>query len=310
MKKSKILCLVTALCLLCTLLVGAAAAGEAAPLKKIGVAFMKNDPFMVPLYNGMKEVCDQNGIELIAYYAENDIEKQISQCSDLLQQGIDGLIVMPVDFEGITPALDEAQKAGVPVVSVDAACADADKTIAYIASDNYKAGYLCGEHVLSTLESAKILVLSHPEIKCTIDRLQGFKDAIDGHEGYEIIAEQPSSGLYDKGMSIMDNWLQQYTDFNVVFAINDGSCQGAIASMQAANRLEGVQTYAVDGQQQMADYILEGLHTAEAAQNPYAMGQGAVELLIKNAKGESYEYENLLEVTLLTKDNAKDYVGF
>lgn len=310
MKKSKILCLVTALCLLCTLLVGAAAVGEAAPLKKIGVAFMKNDPFMVPLYNGMKEVCDQNGIELIAYYAENDIEKQISQCSDLLQQEIDGLIVMPVDFEGITPALDEALKAGVPVVSVDAACADADKTIAYIASDNYKAGYLCGEHVLSTLESAKILVLSHPEIKCTIDRLQGFKDAIDGHEGYEIIAEQPSSGLYDKGMSIMDNWLQQYTDFNVVFAINDGSCQGAIASMQAANRLEGVQTYAVDGQQQMADYILEGLHTAEAAQNPYAMGQGAVELLIKNAKGESYEYENLLEVTLLTKDNAKEYVGF
>lgn len=310
MKKSKILSLVTALCLLCTLLVGAAAVGEAAPLKKIGVAFMKNDPFMVPLYNGMKEVCDQNGIELIAYYAENDIEKQISQCSDLLQQEIDGLIVMPVDFEGITPALDEALKAGVPVVSVDAACSDADKTIAYIASDNYKAGYLCGEHVLSTLESAKILVLSHPEIKCTIDRLQGFKDAIDGHEGYEIIAEQPSSGLYDKGMSIMDNWLQQYTDFNVVFAINDGSCQGAIASMQAANRLEGVQTYAVDGQQQMADYILEGLHTAEAAQNPYAMGQGAVELLIKNAKGESYEYENLLEVTLLTKDNAKEYVGF
>lgn len=310
MKKSRILCIVTVLCLLCTMFAGIATAEQDAPLKKIGVAFMKNDPFMVPLFNGMKDVCDQNGIEIIDYYAENDIEKQISQCSDLLQQGIDALIVMPVDFEGITPALDEAQKAGVPVVSVDAACADAEKTIAYIASDNYKAGYLCGEHVLSTLDSAKILVLSHPEIKCTIDRLQGFKDAIEGHEGYEIIAEQPGSGLYDKGMAIMDNWLQQYADFNVLFAINDGSCQGAIASMQAANRLTGVQTYAVDGQQQMADYILEGLHTAEAAQNPYAMGQGAVELLIKNANGEAFEYENLLDVTLLTTDNAKEYVGF
>lgn len=310
MKKSRILCLVTVLCLLCTMFAGIATAEQNVPLKKIGVAFMKNDPFMVPLFNGMKDVCDKNGIEIIDYYAENDIEKQISQCSDLLQQGIDALIVMPVDFEGITPALDEAQKAGVPVVSVDAACADAEKTIAYIASDNYKAGYLCGEHVLSTLDSAKILVLSHPEIKCTIDRLQGFKDAIAGHEGYEIIAEQPGSGLYDKGMAIMDNWLQQYSDFDVLFAINDGSCQGAIASMQAANRLTGVQTYAVDGQQQMADYIIEGLHTAEAAQNPFAMGQGAVELLIKNANGEAFEYENLLDVTLLTTDNAKDYVGF
>lgn len=211
MKKTRILSVVAVLCLLLGMFAGAAVAEETPELKKIGVAFMKNDPFMVPLYNGMKEVCDANGIELIEYYAENDIEKQISQCDDLLQQDIDGLIVMPVDFEGITPALDAAQKAGVPVVSVDAACADAEKTIAYIASDNYKAGWLCGEHVLETLDSAKILVLSHPEIKCTIDRLQGFKDALEGHEGYEIISEQPCSGLYDKGMTIMDNWLQQYT---------------------------------------------------------------------------------------------------
>ena len=306
--KKRILCLVSVLCLL--LGIFGAASAEVDGLKKIGFACMKNDPFMVPLCNGMQEVCDANGIELIVYYDDNDIEKQISQCDDLLQQNIDGLIVMPVDFEGITPALDAAAKAGVPVVSVDAACADAEKTIAYIASDNFKAGQLCGEHLLATKDSAKILVLSHPEIKCTIDRLAGFKAALEGHDGYEILSEQPSSGLYDKGMAIMDNWLQQFSDFDVVFAINDGSLQGAIASMQAANRLEGVQTYAVDGQQQMADYIKEGLQTAEAAQNPYAMGQGAVELLIKNAKGEPFEYENLLDVTLLTKDNVDGYVGF
>ncbi len=306
--KKRIHCLVSVLCLL--LGIFGAASAEVDGLKKIGFACMKNDAFMVPLCNGMQEVCDANGIELIVYYADNDIEKQISQCDDLLQQNIDGLIVMPVDFEGITPALDAAAKAGVPVVSVDAACADAEKTIAYIASDNFKAGQLCGEHLLATKDSAKILVLSHPEIKCTIDRLAGFKAALEGHDGYEILSEQPSSGLYDKGMAIMDNWLQQFSDFDVVFAINDGSLQGAIASMQAANRLEGVQTYAVDGQQQMADYIKEGLQTAEAAQNPYAMGQGAVELLIKNAKGEPFEYENLLDVTLLTKDNVDGYVGF
>ena len=115
MKKTRILSVVAVLCLLLGMFAGAAVAEETPELKKIGVAFMKNDPFMVPLYNGMKEVCDANGIELIEYYAENDIEKQISQCDDLLQQDIDGLIVMPVDFEGITPALDAAQKAGVPV---------------------------------------------------------------------------------------------------------------------------------------------------------------------------------------------------
>lgn len=285
---------------------------EAVPgeLKKIGVAFMKTDPFMVPLYDGMKAKCDENGIELIAYYADNDIEKQISQVDDLLQQDIDGLIVMPVDFEGITPALEAAAKVNVPVVSVDAECAKKDLTIAYIASDNYAAGYACGENVLKTLDKAQIVALTHPEIKCTIDRYQGFKDAIEGKEGYEIIAEQPASGLMDKAMTVMDNMVQAHPEFDVVFCINDGSSQGAISSLEAANRLEGVQVYAVDGQQANADLIKAGKLTGEAAQEPYKMGEGAVELLVKHSKGESYEYENLLDINFLTSENVEGYEGF
>lgn len=288
------------------------AASEAAggELKKIGVAFMKTDPFMVPLYDGMKAKCDENGIELIAYYADNDIEKQISQVDDLLQQDIDGLIVMPVDFEGITPALEAAAKVNVPVVSVDAECAKKDLTIAYIASDNYAAGYACGEYVLKTLDEAKIVALTHPEIKCTIDRYQGFKDAIEGKEGFEIVAEQPASGLMDKAMTVMDNMVQAQPEIDVVFCINDGSSQGAISSLEAANRLEGVQVYAVDGQQANADLIKAGKLTGEAAQQPYKMGEGAVDLLIKNSKGESFEYENLLEINFLTKENVDGYEGF
>lgn len=279
-------------------------------LKKIGVAFMKTDPFMVPLYDGMKAKCDENGIELIAYYADNDIEKQISQVDDLLQQDIDGLIVMPVDFEGITPALEAAAKVNVPVVSVDAECAKKELTIAYIASDNYAAGYACGENVLKTLDEAKIVALTHPEIKCTIDRYQGFKDAIEGKEGYEIIAEQPASGLMDKAMTVMDNMIQAQPEIDVVFCINDGSSQGAISSLEAANRLEGVQVYAVDGQQANADLIKAGKLTGEAAQEPYKMGEGAVELLVKHSKGESFEYENLLDINFLTNENVEGYEGF
>ena len=277
--------------------------------KKIGVAFMKSDPFMVPLAQGMKDVCEENGMELIEYYADNDIETQISQCDDLLQQDIDGLIVMPVDYEGITPALEAAEKAGVPVVSVDAEAAAKEKTIAYIASDNYKAGQLCAENVLETLDGGKVVILSHPEIKCTIDRQAGFEETLAQNENFEIIAEQPCKGLMDQAMNAMDNIIQANPDIDVVFAINDGSSQGAIASLQAAGMIDDVQVYGIDGQQQQADYIMEGLLTAEAAQRPYDMGKGAAELLIKHFNGEPYEYENLLDVDLITEENAADYEG-
>ena len=74
--------------------------------------------------------------------------------------------------------------------------------------------------------------------------------------------------------------------------------------------IDDVQVYGIDGQQQQADYIMEGLLTAEAAQRPYDMGKGAAELLIKHFNGESYEYENLLDVDLITEENAADYEGF
>ncbi|MDY3250147.1 MAG: substrate-binding domain-containing protein [Candidatus Choladocola sp.] len=280
-------------------------------LEKIGVTFMKTDPFMVPLYNGMKDYCDELGIELIAYYADNDIETQINQADDLIQQGIQALIVMPVDAEGITPALDAAAAADIPVVSVDAACAEAEKTIAYIASNNYAAGYECGKHVTETLDSAKIIALTHPEILCTIERYQGFCDAIEeGGDAYEIIAEQPCKGLMAEAMNAMDNLIQAHDDFNVVFCINDGSSQGAISSLEAANRLEGVQVYGIDGQQTNADLIKEGKLTGESAQQPYEMGKGAVDLIVKHFAGEAYEYENLLDITFLTAENVEGYEGF
>ena len=53
MKKTRILSVVAVLCLLLGMFAGAAVAEETPELKKIGVAFMKNDPFMVPLYNGI-----------------------------------------------------------------------------------------------------------------------------------------------------------------------------------------------------------------------------------------------------------------
>lgn len=280
-------------------------------LEKIGVTFMKTDPFMVPLYNGMKDYCEDLGIELVEYYADNDIETQINQVDDLIQQDIDALIVMPVDAEGITPALQAAEKAEIPVVSVDAACSEADLTIAYIASNNYAAGYECGKNVVETLDSAKIIALTHPEILCTIERYNGFKDAIaEGGDAYEIVAEQPCQGLMAEAMNAMDNLIQAQNEIDVVFCINDGSSQGAISSLEAANRLEGVQVYGIDGQQANADLIKEGKLTGESAQQPYEMGKGAVDLLVKHFSGEEYEYENLLDINFLTIDNVEGYEGF
>lgn len=275
-----------------------------------GAAIMKNAPFTVELYKGIKSICDENGIKLIEYYADNNIETQLAQIDDLLQQGIDGLIVMAVDYQGIKPGLEAAAAAGIPVVSVDSPVYDEALTIAYVASDNYNAGFTCGKNVVDTLEAGNVVILSAPEIKACIDRVQGFKDAIATNPNLVIVSEQSTDAVMDKALSVMENIMQAQSQIDVVFGNNDASAEAAVTSLKGANRLEGVQIYGVDGEQTMFDYISNGEATGDAAQQPFEMGATGTQLLMKHLAGEKVDYENLLKTVLVTIKNCAEYKGF
>lgn len=276
-----------------------------------GCTFMKNAPFMEPLAAGMQEYCDEKGYEFISYYADNDISLQISQCEDLIAQGVDGLIVMPVDAAGIKPGLEAAAAAGIPVCSVDADVEDQDLVIGYVASNNYLAGYLAGQDVLEQHpDGCDVVVLSHPEILCTQEREAGFVDALaEGGDKYNIVSTQPCKGLQDQAMTVMENMIQAY-EFEVAFCINDPSAQAAANVLKSAGMSDQVDVYGVDGEQASADYIMEGLMRGDSAQQPHLMGYLACEKLDNYMKGEEVEYETLLDIQFITEENAAEYEGF
>lgn len=278
----------------------------------IGCTFMKNAPFMEPLAAGMQAYCDEKGYEFIAYYADNDISLQISQCEDLIAQGVDGLIVMPVDAAGIKPGLEAAAAAGIPACSVDADVEDQELVIGYVASNNYLAGQLAGEDVVKRHpDGCNVVVLSHPEILCTQEREAGFLDALKeaGEDKYPIVSTQPCKGLQDQAMTVMENMVQAY-EFEVAFCINDPSAQAAANVLKSAGLIDKVDVYGVDGEQASADYIKEGMMRGDSAQQPYQMGYLACEKLDKHLQGEEVEYETLLDIQFITEENADEYSGF
>lgn len=107
-----------------------------------------------------------------------DQNKQNDQIHELLSNEIDLLVINPVDFQQISPALEEARQANVPVVIVDSQVSDPELVACTIASDNYGAGVLCAEHLMQTRDSARIALLEHPAAQSGVDRIQGFCDTI------------------------------------------------------------------------------------------------------------------------------------
>ncbi|MDF2612283.1 MAG: sugar transporter substrate-binding protein [Clostridia bacterium] len=275
---------------------------------RFGATYMTlNNPFFGALNGGIKEVVEANGDSLVALDPALDVNKQISQIEDLVAQGVDAIFVNPADWKGIRPGLEAAEKAGIPVINVDAPVFDIELVDSVIVSDNYNAGVLCAKDMMSKMDKAKIVILEHPTAKSAIDRTDGFINTIKDNPNYEIVAKQSSDGQLEQAMPVMENIIQANPEINVVMALNDPTAMGALAALQAANRAEGVLIYGVDGAPEAKQMIKEGKMTGSAAQSPIGIGKQAADIAYKILKGESFEKEIFVPVIYIDKNNVDEY---
>ena len=99
-----------------------------------------NNPFYSVIDEELRLVIESRGDILLTRDPALDQERQNEEIRDLLHENIDLLVLNPVDYREIEPALREAQKAGVPVVVIDSQVSDSNLVACTIASDNYGAG--------------------------------------------------------------------------------------------------------------------------------------------------------------------------
>lgn len=97
------------------------------------------NPFFVALQDAINEVVTAHGDTLVALDPQNSNETQLSQIEDMISQGIVAMFINPVDRDGITPALDALEAAGIPMFGFDTEVTDIDKLVTYAGSDNYNA---------------------------------------------------------------------------------------------------------------------------------------------------------------------------
>ncbi|PKM58291.1 MAG: sugar ABC transporter substrate-binding protein [Firmicutes bacterium HGW-Firmicutes-3] len=275
---------------------------------KFGATYMTlNNPFFVLLNKGIKDVVEANGDKLIALDPALDPDKQISQIEDLISQGVDAIFVTPVDWKDIRPALEAAEKAGIPIINVDAPVYDTELVASIIASDNYNAGVICANDMMRKLNKAKIVILEHPTAKSAIDRTQGFIDTIAGMDNYEIVARESSEGQLEQAMSVMQNIIQVNPEINVVMALNDPTAMGAIAALQAVKSEEKVLVYGIDGAPEAKQMIKDRKMTATAAQSPMTIGMTAAQVAYDILAGKEVKKEIFVDIIFIDVYNVDEY---
>src|SRR5690625_2638638 len=251
-----------------------------------------NNPFFVTLKDGLEAAAEEKGYEVIVVDAQDDSAKQVNDVADMMQQGIDYLVVNPTDSAAISSSVESANASDIPVITLDRSV-ESGEVASFIASDNVAGGEMGARFIVDELgEGAKVAELEGvPGASATRERGEGFTNVAE--ESLDVVTSQTANFNRSEGLNVTQNILQANPDIDAIFAHNDEMALGALESAP-----DDVLVIGFDGSEDEINSVENGGLDATVAQQPDLMGETAVDTVEKLQNGESVDEEIKVELTL------------
>ena len=274
----------------------------------IGASYMTmNNEFYEILNEQISHRVEAEGDRLILRDPALSVSRQVEQIEMMLEEGISVLILTPVNSDGLTQVLTKAHEQGVKIIVVDSNVSDEDLVDCTIVSDNYKAGCKLGECLLQNRENSDIVIMTHDTAGSGQERVQGFLDTIEGHEGIRVVEKVPCEGQLEIAMPAMEELIEKGVIFDSVFCLNDPSSLGAAAALESKDLLDKVDIYGIDASPDAKQLIYEGKMVASVAQFPSRIGEEAANAIYDLLEGREVKSYISVPVELVTRENVEQY---
>lgn len=271
-----------------------------------------NHPWRVAMVEGNKSWAEANlpNVELIVTDGQNDSAKQAADVESLLAQNIQVLMISPLTQQALTPVVQEAMSAGIPVVEMDRKV-NTDTTV-YISAENEPIGFKTGEFFAQQLggKGNIVVIEGTAGASAAIEREKGFEDAIAKYPDLHIIAHQNADFLREGAAKFMEDVLQRFGpgEIDAVFAHNDEMALGAITAIEAAGRSSEIMVTGVDGQNNAIQAVKDGKLFATFT-FPFVAPEG-IQYAYRICAGLPIENKTvILESNTITKDNVDAWIG-
>jgi ribose transport system substrate-binding protein len=238
---------------------------------------------------------------------EDDREQQIQVVEGFVSQGVDGIVLAPLDNHALVRPVEEAKRAGVPTVIIDSGL-ESDQISSFVATDNLKGGSLAAERMGEVLGGkGKILLLRYMEGSAsTQDREAGFVQRLkEKYPGIELISsDQYAGATRDTAKRASENLLNRFADqVQGIFTPNESSTAGMLLALQDINKAGKIAFVGFDA----SDPFIEAMKTKQlqgiVVQNPFNMGYLGVRTMVESLQGTSVSKRIDTGVTMVTLDN-------
>jgi ribose transport system substrate-binding protein len=280
-----------------------------------------------PFFQGMtKGVVDAAAkypnVELINTNANGDANTQSTMVIDLINQGVDALILNPINANSIVPVVDRANKKNIPVFTLDRGAACGDCQVNFLETDNVALGREGAQFIADKLKKR------YGKIQGNVVDLVGLIGTTAGddrdrgftEEFNKIAAENPDlklvarqEGKFDQETSfnLMSQIMAANPQIDAVFNGNDDNAVGALRAIRQASKNvpmddpKHIIVVGIDGTAQALTAIRKGDMDATLSQNPLTMASQSVKYVDQFFNGDKSKIpqHEFWPHILLTKEN-------
>jgi len=278
---------------------------------KVGVSYQNlQNEFIQNIQEALSAKAKELDIELIEADGQGKSEYQISHVESFIVRKVDVIILNPCSVEGCKLAVQSANKAGIPILTVNNIVANQDMCETYVGSDSEESGRIQMEYVAKKLQGKGNIVILRGPIghDAEIGRRKGAQEILEKYPGIKVLFEQSANWSRDEAKAIMEVWLQSGQHIDAVVAQNDEMALGALKAVEEVDKLNDILIFGVDAIPDALDAINGGRMEATVFQDAKGQGIKAIEAAFRIAKGLQVEKTIYIPYDLVTRDDVYKYI--
>jgi inositol transport system substrate-binding protein len=291
----------------------AADAPQASGKIKIGVSISNfNDTFLTYMKDGMAEYAKSLGSDVEVTYvdAKEDAAAQLSQVENFISQGMNAVVVVPVNTEATTPITTACAAAKMPLVYVNRLPANLPEDVVFVGSNSIDAGIFQMEYIAEKIggKGNVVIMIGKLDNEAAIKRTEGVEQVAAKFPDITITKKQTANWSREEGLSLMENWLSSGDPIAAVASNNDDMALGAIQAIEAAGLLGQIFVGGVDATPDALAEMDKGRLDVTVFQDASGQGGGSIKAAVALAKGEKVENRVWIPFLLVTPDNYKEFM--
>ena len=279
-----------------------------------------NNPFFNQARDGCMVKADELGVTCeFTGPPQTEIAPQIQVLEGLIQRGVDGIALSPVDASSVVPVIQRAKEAGIPVITFDSDAAEGSGRLTFVGTDNFAAGQELGKLFLRFAPNgAKYgIVTGGLGAQNLNQRIAGFKDVVTGESYVEVGGSPfPTNDDINRGVQLIEQMITANPDLNAIVMVGGWplfapeAYKSALQKVEAQVKANEFVIVSFDTLPSEVQLLKEGYVHGLVGQRPYAMGEKSVELLYNLvALGQPIEQEFYnTGVDIVTQENVDEFL--